>query len=333
MRNTSKPERVRRTKFRGLADTGAAETGNPAPAVAPARLRLIGAATGIGAPDDRCRHGPAAVLNDDFVAGMSARGVTVGLEMLEHEATPVVGPRRMLSAAGIYGRVADQVHMALYTGHTFAVVGGDHSIAIGTWSGAYRARIDAGPIGLVWVDAHMDSHLPDTSPSGNLHGMPLAVLLGRGPRMLTGIASPGPALLPQNVCLLGPRSYEPEEYALLKRLGVRIIDAEDVRSLGINEAMREAVSIAAAAPGGFGVTIDLDAIDPEEAPGVGSPVPGGLGAGGLIDALSCWSAVHPPLGVEVVEYNPARDRDGATAGIARSLIGAALNHSKSSEKE
>jgi arginase len=127
------------------------------------------------------------------------------------------------------------------------------------------------------------------------------------------------------VCLVGPRSFEPEEHDLLTRMGVRIIDADDVRSLGLNEAMREAVSIAAAAPGGFGVTVDLDAIDPEQAPGVGSPVPGGLHAAELIDALNCWCAVHAPMGVEVVEYNPARDRDGATAGIARALIGAALN--------
>lgn len=181
-------------------------------------------------------------------------------------------------------------------------------------------------LGLLWIDAHLDSHTPQTSHTGLIYGMPLAVLLGHGDPAFTECLNPGPKVLPQHVCVFGARSYEPEERALLDRIGVRVIGTAEIAQRGLAAAMREALDIVSRASGGFGITLDMDALDPRDAPGVGTPAPGGLRAAELIDELEQVSGEGSLRALEICEYNPARDRSGITQrnliGLARAVLGA-----------
>jgi len=215
------------------------------------------------------------------------------------------------------------------------VLGGDHSCAIGTWKGIARglaARSAAAfldleasirtSLGLVWIDAHMDAHTAQTSMSGNLHGMPLACLLGEGDPRLTGIAG-GARLDPKRICLVGIRSFETGEAALLRRLGVRVYFMHDVERRGLPDVMNEAVAIAGNR-GCYGISLDLDAVDPRDAPGVGSPVAGGIRGADLLRALARSGRGPGLVGLEITEYNPDRDRDGKTARLVVSTIATLL---------
>ena len=220
--------------------------------------------------------------------------------------------------------IAETVYEVVREGKLFTVLGGDHSCAIGTWSGAYRALRGQGRFGMIWVDAHMDSHTTTTSHSGAIHGMPLAALLGHGDPTLTRIGAAEPKLLPQNVALIGVRSYEPEEAELLESLGVRIFYIEEVQRRGLTACFEEALTIARRNTLAYGVSIDLDAIDPSDAPGVGSPEPNGLRGDELIDALSLVKDSDDLLGLEIVELNPNRDQRDKTAKLASQLLLAAI---------
>ncbi len=180
-----------------------------------------------------------------------------------------------------------------------------------------------GPLGLIWVDAHMDAHTPRTTPSGALHGMPLACLLGRGAASLTAIAEHA-TLDPAHLCLVGVRSFESAEAVLLKRLGVRIFFMEDIAHLGLDAVMREAIAHVRKDTAGFGISIDLDAVDPGDAPGVGSPVAGGIGAAELTAACSRLALQSALTGIEIAEYNPRRDRHLATGGLVANILDAML---------
>ena len=181
---------------------------------------------------------------------------------------------------------------------------------------------ERGPLGLVWIDAHMDSHTPGTSPTGRPHGMPLAALLGQGDGALAGLEQA--TLLPQHVCLVGVRSYEPEEDERLRRLGVRVVFMDEVRARGIDAVMDEALDIATAGTSAFGVSIDLDVITPEEAPSVGTPVAGGVSSAELARALEQVAGRPALAAIELVEYSPRLDRDGHTGRVALDLLSAAL---------
>jgi arginase len=226
------------------------------------------------------------------------------------------------AVASLCARLADEVAGVLQAGHFPLVVGGDHSCAIGTWSGVHRALIEAGPIGLIWIDAHMDSHTFATTPSRQIHGMPLACLLGHGETALTSIGGAEAKLRPEQVCLIGVRSYEAGEAALLHRLGVRVYDMNEIRRRGLVEVFDEALAIVRQDTAGFGVSVDLDALDPEEEPGVGTPVPGGLRRAELAAALSHLRGDPAFVAMEIVEYNPLRDRGHATADAAGALVDA-----------
>lgn len=203
------------------------------------------------------------------------------------------------------------------------MVGGDHTSAIGTWKGVAHARRDRGLLGLLWIDAHMDAHTPQTTESGMLHGMPVACLLGYGYPELTAIAD-GATLDPKCVCLYGVRSFEQGEAELLDRLAVRVFFMDEIERRGIRQTLREALALVSCASGGFGITLDMDAIDPTDAPGVGTPAPGGLPGPELMSALAEHGG-HPNLaGIEVVEYNPYRDWQSATAGLVGDALDAIL---------
>ena len=281
------------------------------------QVELIGAAWGLGGADPGCADAPA-VLMPLLAQRLSACGVpSVMGPILE----PPPGERRKTFAVSrLCGQLAAAVAAARRAGRLPCVIGGDHSCAGGTWTGV--ARTLRGDLGLVWIDAHMDSHTPATSHTGRLHGMPLAWLLGQDDDPLYGLASG--VLKPQQVCLVGVRSYEPEEDERLRRLGVRVVFMDEIRDRGIDAVLDEALDIATAGTSAFGVSIDLDVVTPDEAPNVGTPVRGGVTSAGLARALVDLAGRPGLAAVELVEYSPRLDRDGRTARVAVDLLTATL---------
>lgn len=279
---------------------------------------IIGVASGLGARDRHCEDGPEALAASGPVWCLAREaGVPRAAEILEpraHEgADGVLAP-----IVDINRRLAQAVRQRLEQGAFPVVVGGDHSCAVGTWSGV-RAAARAS-LGLLWVDAHMDSHVPATSPSGALHGMPLACLLGEGETVLTQLHGPAPKLDPAHVCLFGVRSYEAGEANLLRRLGVRVIFMEEIMRRGFAAMWREALQHVTRATAYYGITIDLDAIDPRDAPGVGTPAPGGIAGDELVHALTDLQRDPRLLALEIAEYNPHRDREGRTLVLLRRML-------------
>ena len=263
---------------------------------------IIGVACGHGAPDRRCAGGPEA-LGIPAAATLTPRNDRAG-------ALAVV--------AEVARRLARRVQQVCRNGQRPLVIGGDHSCAIGTWQGL-RGALGQSP-GLIWIDAHMDAHTAETSPSGCLHGMPLACLLGLGDPSLMGLSGVTPALDPRHVCLIGVRSHEAGEAALLQRLRVRVMMMEEVRRRGFASCLDEALQLVGHGTPGFGISLDLDAFDPREAPGVGTPVAGGLHAGEVLPALTALCTAPALRAFEIAEFNPASDIDGRTGALAHQLL-------------
>lgn len=284
-------------------------------------IRIIGAASGWGAQDHGCQDGPAALR----AAGLLDRLKHASLDVQwDADLHPMVSHDKTQIVTDLCSRLADEVEQVRRAGDFPVVLGGDHSCSVGTWSGIRRTLGKRDSIGLIWVDAHMDSHTPETTPSGALHGMPLACLLGHGLPQLVNLAGGVPTLLPEHVCLIGVRSYEAGEAELLRRLNVRIYMMEEVHRRGMAVVLAEALEIVRRGTAAIGVTVDLDALDPYEEPGVGTPVPDGIFGGALKDALRMLHGAPDLAAIELMEYNPHRDRDSATANMAIELAAAML---------
>lgn len=286
----------------------------------PRHLRLIGAASGVGAQDPGCKDGPVAFHRSQAWHELEHHPrIDWGQTLFAPDAPGASEAERI---AQLCRRLEEEVAHALADGEFPVVIGGDHSVAIGTWSGV--ARHVGAPVGLLWIDAHLDSHTPDTSYSGAIHGMPLACLLGRGDKRLLNLGIQGQQVDAAHTVVFGARSYEPEEAEFLARLGVRVIGQEEIEQRGFAAALDDALAIVTAASGGFGVTLDLDALDPSAAPGVGSPEPEGLGPADLLPALARLANHARLLAVEIVEYNPDRDQFGQTAWLLSRLVATLL---------
>ncbi len=284
-------------------------------------LRFVGVASGRGAQDRRCETGPDVLRAAGLIARFRLYGFNAAWSGTIRPSAPEGDALKVI--AGICRRLARKVERIVSGGGFPIVLGGDHSCAVGTWKGMARALRPQGPLGLIWVDAHMDAHTPQTTPSGALHGMPLACLLGRGPASLTAIAEHA-RLDPAHLCLVGVRSFEGAEADLLRQLGVRIYFMQDIARLGLDAVMGEAIEHVRRHTAGFGVSIDLDAIDPGDAPGVGSPVAGGIDASELTAACGRLALQTAFCGIEIVEYNPQRDLHAATGGLVANLLDAML---------
>jgi arginase len=214
-----------------------------------------------------------------------------------------------------------KVERIVSRGHFPLVLGGDHSIAVGTVSGiAAHARREGKRVGLLWVDAHGDINTPETSPSGNIHGMPVAALMGYGPEKLTSIGGSSPKVDPSNVALVGIRSLDEGEKHRLKQTGVQVHTMSDIDRHGIHRVMKKALARVSDGTDFVHVSFDLDAVDPTVAPGVGTPVKGGLDyrEAHLIMELLHDSGVMTSL--EMVEVNPILDQGNASAAFAVELV-------------
>ena len=221
--------------------------------------------------------------------------------------------------------LAARVRATRDCGRLPVVLGGDHSIALGTVSG--MAGGGGGRLGLVWVDAHPDANTPETSPSGNLHGMPLAALFGRGPDALTrvgGFAAGEARLDPRNTVLVGVRSVDEAEAAVVAGIGMRVYTMEEIDRRGIGPVADEAIAIALDDADGFHLSLDLDALDPSVAPGVGTPEPCGLTHREAHALMEVAAASGGLRSLEVAEVNPIRDIRNQTAEVAVALVASAL---------
>jgi arginase len=199
------------------------------------------------------------------------------------------------------------------------VLGGDHSIAIGTLAGLYRGRRGK-EVGVIWLDAHGDFNTPDITPSGNIHGMSLAISAGMGDKWFPAPPWPTRAVDPSRIAIVGGRNFDPEERKNIRKSGVRVFSMADIDRLGMQEVMEQAIRVASASDDSFHVSFDMDVVDPSDAPGVGTPVRGGITYREAHLAMEMIHETGSMESLEVVEVNPILDQYNATAELAVELI-------------
>ncbi|MGA7181093.1 MAG: arginase [Thiobacillaceae bacterium] len=285
------------------------------------RCRVLGAASGLGFTDHGCALAPDRLRQAGSKLLLSAGG-TLDWEGIIRVSDTVDGTP--LGAVSRFNhRLAQRVDTVAQDSNLLTVIGGDHSIAPGTWAGVRHAL--GGPLGLIWIDAHPDAQTPETTHTGNIHGMPLAALLGQGPGQLIDVLGDVPIVNPAHVIVIGVRAVEPEEMALLSKLGVRVVEMGKVVQRGLASVLMEAVEIVTRGTAGFGISLDMDVIDPSAAPGVNKPVPGGILADGLIEVLRVVRRDVRLKAVEIVEFNPSLDRDGRTLHLLLNLLAALVS--------
>jgi arginase len=289
-------------------------------------VAVIGAALDLGAGRRGVDMGPSAIR----YAGLDARIETLGVrgEDWGNVTTAVaeasaVGDERVRFLAQIKetcARIADLVVRAVENDAMPLVLGGDHSVALGTVGGLARAK---GVGGVLWLDAHGDLNRPETSPTGNVHGMPLAAVLGLAGPEFESDAYRLPAVDPARVALVGVRSLDDGERELLSELDALVFTMSDVDRLGIEPVLEESLEHVAG-DGFVHVSLDMDVLDPEVAPGVGTPVRGGLSYREAHFALELVAESGLADSLEVVEVNPILDRENETAKLAVELVASAL---------
>jgi len=221
--------------------------------------------------------------------------------------------------------LADDVEKTLSLGEFPLILGGDHSQAIGSVAGAARYfRSQGRELGVFWFDAHTDMNTPETSLSGNIHGMPLSTLLGMGPKLLTDISGQSPAIKPEHVVIFGARDVDRKEAELVKKSGVRVFTMSEIDARGAAACLDEAMQILNRASAGIHLSYDLDGSDPSVAPGTGTPVPGGLNFRESHLVCEVIARSGRLTSMEVVELNPILDSENRTGKFAVWLIQSAF---------
>ncbi|MDP9313054.1 MAG: arginase [Chloroflexota bacterium] len=288
------------------------------------QLDLIGVPLDFGAGRRGVDMGPSAIRYAGLRQGLEALGLDVtdygNIAVPLAETCQVGDPKLkyMEPIIGVAQRLAERVANTLAEGRLPLVLGGDHSLALGSVIGAARGR----KLGLIWLDAHGDFNTHETSPSGNIHGMPLAALCGYGASALVTLnhgVPEGPKVDPHNIAIIGARDIDPEERRLLRSSGVAVYSMEAIDRLGINEVVHRAIETACRGTDGIYLSLDLDGIDPVFAPGVGTPVPGGLTFREAHLAVELLAETKRLVGMDLVEVNPILDRTNMTAELAVQL--------------
>lgn len=280
---------------------------------------VIGACSCWGAQLRACEAGPEELVEAKVFEKLKKKGISIdSVEMLypDEQAKvvniPLAESLPLIRAFNV--QLCHAVQKALKLNTFPIVVGGDHSIAVGTWNAFQK------PFGLIWIDAHMDAHTPETTPSGAYHGMPVAALLGRGLPEMAQLIHKEPVLLPENLAYIGIRSFEEGEAKLLQKLNVKVYDMDAIKKRGLKEIISEAIEHVTRHVSHYGVSLDLDAFDPKEAPGVGSPEKGGIEKKSLLPLLGKFSKDPRLIGFELVEYNPERDVQHQTLNLAYEVL-------------
>jgi arginase len=295
------------------------------------RVGLVGVPLGFGCSLPGVDMGPAAIR----VARLAQRVAGLGYEVRDLGDIRITRPgaiakpderaKYLIEMAEACEAIAIQVSEVLRAGEIPVIIGGDHSIAIGSISGAasyFHERNES--FGLLWFDAHADMNTPQTSPSGNIHGMPLSTLLGYGAPELTNIMGFAPKLDPKLCAHIGARDVDQSERKLIRDLGMRFITMREIDERGMSACMTEAISIVSKASAGFCVTFDVDVMDPGDAPGSGTLVRGGLSYRESHLAMEMIAEASGMLSLEVVEINTALDVNNRTAELGVELILSAL---------
>jgi arginase len=294
-------------------------------------VSILGVPLGYGASMAGVDMGPAALR----VARLNERIAQLGyqvtdkgdlhLERPRFPAQPSDKLKYLPEITAACEQLASEVQGILRAGELPIVLGGDHSIAIGSVSGvAAHCREQEKTLGLIWFDAHADMNIPETTPSGNIHGMPLSALLGYGAPALTNIAGFAPKLDPKFCAHVGARDIDRGERELIRKLGMRFFTMREIDERGMSSCMDEAIAIASQASGGYAVTFDVDALDPSDAPGSGTLVRGGMTYRESHLALEKIAEAGGMCSLEIVEINTALDVNNKTAELGVELILSAL---------
>jgi arginase len=294
-------------------------------------VHLLGVPMDLGSGRRGVDMGPSAIR----IAGVADRLTELGHKVVDEGDIVIknmeelkVGNERaryLSEIARAAAIIARKIERIMGLGHFPLVLGGDHSIAVGTVSGiAAHAKQKDQRVGLLWIDAHGDINTPETSPSGNIHGMPLAALLGFGAGELTGVAGPPPKVHPANVALVGIRSLDAGEKKRLKETGVQVHTMSDIDRHGVHRIMQKALARVTDGTHYVHVSFDLDAVDPTVAPGVGTPVKGGLDYREAHLIMEVLADAGVMTSLEMVEVNPILDQGNASAAFAVELVQSAF---------
>jgi arginase len=294
--------------------------------ITPKQIRVIGVPLDLGQSRRGVDMGPSAVR----VAGLEARleaighnvedGGNVAVAIPEQKKEGAAHAKYLKEITATCTKSAELVLKSLEAGKVPLVLGGDHSVATGTVAGVaefYRRQNQK--IGLIWIDAHSDINTPETSPSGNVHGMPLAAIMGLGPAELGNIFNFSPKVHPENCVLVGIRDVDAHEKENIRKAGVEVFTMRDIDERGMRTVMEEALRMAGRGTAGYHVSLDMDWIDPEDAPGVGTPVWGGATYREAHLAMEIISDHGRMLSMEIVEVNPVIDEHNQTADLAVEL--------------
>jgi arginase len=293
------------------------------------RIAIIGAPVDLGAGRRGVDMGPSAVRYASLRARLAELGHqvfdtgNVSIATLEELPAPAPGEklRYLEPIAAMSRELAQRVAQALSDGYFPLIVGGDHTLSIGSVSGvAQRVR----PLGVLWIDAHGDFNTADTTPSGNIHGMSVAALTGRGHASLTRILGEAAAIDAHNVVYIGLRDLDAGEKQLMRAAGVHVFTMHDVDRHGIAEIIERALSILGNRVQGVHLSLDMDSLDPVDAPGVGTPVKGGLTYREAHVAMEILHMSGTLVSMDVVEVNPILDQHNKTAELAVELVCSAL---------
>lgn len=295
-------------------------------------IDVIGVPFDLGAGCRGCRMGPDALRCAELVQQlrMSGREVEdtgdIVLSRTRRNREEIGSPKAkyIKNVAYVNRRLHHRVAASIHDGRFPLVVGGDHSIAVGSIAGAAKHK----RIGVIWFDAHGDLNTIQTSPSGNVHGMSLAASLGYGHPSLTRIGNSHPKVLPEHVVLIGTRSLDPGEEELIRRTGIQMFSARDIHQLGIREIMKRAITLAAEQTDGVHLSLDVDGLDSSDAPGVGTPVSGGIRLREAQLGMRLLAESGALISADFVEVNPALDLRNRTAHAAVELICGLLGKKK-----
>ncbi len=294
-------------------------------------VEIIGVPSDLGANIRGANLGPAALRIASLHQKIEVLGYRVfdGGDILvpvRETIQPGVAAQKYLAViADICEQVHEKAYDALTNGRIPITLGGDHSIAIGSISGvsAFLANRQE-KLGLIWFDAHADINTPDPSPSGNIHGMPVAALIGQGHQELVRLAPNGCALNPRNIALIGVRSIDANERKLCKESGIRYFTMREIDERGMSVIMKEAIEFASEGTDGIHVSFDLDAVDPLWAPGVSTPVTGGLNYREAHLGLEMVADTGRMISMDVMELNPMTDHGHKSSEFLVELIQSAL---------
>jgi arginase len=291
------------------------------------KISIVGVPMDLGADRRGVDMGPSALRYADLNERLQALGHDVhdmgDLDVIIPETRHFGDPKAkyLKEIADACTQLANLVLQIRLEGRTPLVLGGDHSIAVGTVSGVSECfRRSGQKVGLIWFDAHADFNTPDISPSGNVHGMPMAAIMGYGPVELTHIFGFSPKILPEHAVQIGIREVDPQERELVKKSGIRVFTMKEIDRRGIGAVMDEAVSIVSRNTDGFAVTLDADFLDPYESPGVATPVRGGADYREAHLAMEMIADTKKMVSFEITEINPILDVHNKTAHFGMELI-------------